>query len=410
MSGKMSGEEELAVLLPVGPNAQGQLTGSNENGEEEFKEEKDDEEKKELVKMEEEEVEVEVPGASDVTLPWPGDRDRKSEDTDGVSSGVCVSDVEDKDGHGLSKAKWRESMPEGDKWRDDLPVSPRDSKGDGSLADDEHEEEESCWVSEKGATGFTPQVKIVRRQSSEVQESRLDMGTDDHDRDKEDARESQTSPPSDHWDESEQKEYLCDDDMCSEKLKLALWTASGALVFPFLVWGGYALLPFDSPLMGSAPHRVVYTLRCAVFASVPILLGVVVQGVARVRYGEVKPSFQFKAENRKVTLHRHYVSQSVGLFLFYFLQLAVLASYVSHDLVKIVPLLTVIFVFGRLIYWLCLSLDSSIRGLGFGLSFFPMLVMLATNLYFVSSSTGPEAIFDVEPPTTAPPPQQRWWG
>lgn len=65
---------------------------------------------------------------------------------------------------------------------------------------------------------------------------------------------------------------LCGD-LCSEKLKLALWTASAALVFPFLVWGGYALLPFDSPLMGSAPHRVVYTLRCAVFASVPVLLG-----------------------------------------------------------------------------------------------------------------------------------------
>lgn len=72
-----------------------------------------------------------------------------------------------------------------------------------------------------------------------------------------------------------------------------------------------------------------------------------VQGVARVRYGETKPSFQNKLPNGKVSLHRHYVSQSVGLFLFYFLQLSVLASYVSHDLIKIVPLLTLIFVFGR---------------------------------------------------------------
>ncbi|XP_077404112.1 uncharacterized protein tmem79a [Vanacampus margaritifer] len=403
MSGQMSGEEELTVLLPVGPIAQGQLTGSNKTGEEELEDK--DEEKKELVKTEEGD-EVEIPGASDVTLPWPGDRERKSEDTDGVSSEVCISDAEDKD-DGVSKAKWRESMPEGDKWRDDLPTSPRDSKGDGSLADDEeeHEEEESCWVSEKGAMGFTPQVKIVRRQSSEVEESRLDMGTEDHNHDKENPRESQTLPPFDHNNESQQNEYLC-----CEKLKLALWTASGALVFPFLVWGGYALLPFDSPLMGSAPHRVVYTLRCAIFASLPIMLGVVVQGVARVRYGEVTPSFQFKEENRMVSLHRHFVSQSVGLFLFYFLQLAVLASYVSHELVKIVPLLTVIFVFGRLIYWLCLSLGSSIRGLGFGLSFFPMLVMLAANLYFVCSSAGPEAVFDVAPPATEPPPQQRWWG
>lgn len=48
---------------------------------------------------------------------------------------------------------------------------------------------------------------------------------------------------------------------------------AAAILFPFLVWGGYALIPFDSPKLESAPLRVVYTLRCAFFASVPILLG-----------------------------------------------------------------------------------------------------------------------------------------
>ncbi|XP_061673764.1 transmembrane protein 79 [Syngnathoides biaculeatus] len=406
MSGQVSGEEEeaAAALLPVGRP----LTASAKSPREELEEGRDEGGK-----------EDEVPGAVDVTLPWPGDRDKKGQDTDGVSSGVCVSDEDDAPG----KAKWRESMPEGDKWRDDLHGASPDNGGDGSLADDEEEdknaekeeEDESYWVPEKGTTGFTPQVKIVQRQSSEAltNDSKLDM-EDRHDYGKENAGESQTGPHFDHddwnWKDSRHRNYLCNE-ICNEKLKLALWTAAAALVFPFLVWGGYALLPFDSPLMGSAPHRVVYTLRCAVFASVPILLGVVVQGVARIRYGDVKPIFESEERNAKVSVHGHFVSQSVGLFLFYFLQLAVLASYVSHDLMKLVPLLTVIFVFGRLIYWLCLSLGSGARGLGFGLSFFPTLVMLAANLYFVSSSAGPDAVFDAEPPVTAPPPQQRsWWG
>lgn len=64
----------------------------------------------------------------------------------------------------------------------------------------------------------------------------------------------------------------------------------------------------------------------------------------------------------------------------------------------------------RLIYWLCLSLGSSARGFGFGFSFFPILVMLGTNLYFVCSSMGQDGVFDVAPPTSAPPPRQRWWG
>ena len=67
--------------------------------------------------------------------------------------------------------------------------------------------------------------------------------------------------------------------------------------------------------------------------------------------------------------------------------------------------------FCRLIYWLCLSLGgSSIRGLGFGLSFLPILVMLGANLYYICSSVGQGAVFDVEQPTPPPGPRQRWWG
>lgn len=133
------------------------------------------------------------------------------------------------------------------------------------------------------------------------------------------------------------------------------------------------------------------------------------QGVARLRYSALKPLFQSKLVNREVAVHWHYVNESMALFLFYFLQLAVMATYISQDLVKLVPLLTIIFVFGRLIYWLCLSLGSSIRGLGFGFSFFPILVMLGANLYYVCASVGQGAVFDVAPPTKAPSPRLRWW-
>lgn len=61
--------------------------------------------------------------------------------------------------------------------------------------------------------------------------------------------------------------------MCSEKVKLCLATAASALLFPLLVWGGYTLLPFDAPLLDTAPLRLVYSLRCSFFAIIPIVLG-----------------------------------------------------------------------------------------------------------------------------------------
>lgn len=54
---------------------------------------------------------------------------------------------------------------------------------------------------------------------------------------------------------------------------MVLATVAAGIIFPLLVWGGYALLPFDSPLLVGAPLRVVYTLRCSFFAIIPILLG-----------------------------------------------------------------------------------------------------------------------------------------
>jgi len=74
---------------------------------------------------------------------------------------------------------------------------------------------------------------------------------------------------------------------------------------------------------------------------------VVVQGVARLRYSALKPLYQGQLVHREVMVHWHYVNESLALFLFFFLQLAVMATYINQDLLKLVPLLTIIFVFGR---------------------------------------------------------------
>lgn len=85
----------------------------------------------------------------------------------------------------------------------------------------------------------------------------------------------------------------------------------------------------------------------------------VVQGLARLRYSAVKPLVQSNLLNMQVAVHWHYVNESLGLFLFYFLQLAVMATYISQDLIKLVPLLTIVFVFGRYVFVCVLSATGS---------------------------------------------------
>ncbi|TWW65682.1 transmembrane protein 79-like [Takifugu flavidus] len=359
------------------------------------------------------------------TLPWSGDKHRTSDNHQASSEKPALPPDDEemyrgnpdlphphKESSECSKARWRESMPEGDRWRDEVKEVQRDDKDDSSMADDEAEEEEegeaeSTRIPQKAPLGFMANVKIVQPSyRDEPEECRVFLKKEEEEQRRPDSAARFYSD----WTEEDDKRIRCQR-LCGKKVKVCLAMVASGILFPLLVWGGYALLPFDPPLVLGTPFRVVYTLRCSFFATIPIVLGMVVLGGARLRYGAVVPLFQTKEVHREVAAHWHYVNESLSLFLFYFLQLAVMATYLSHDLLKLVPLLTIVFVFGRLIYWLCLALGSaSTRTLGFGFSFLPILVMLAANLYYVCSSVGQEAIFEVAPPTTAPPPRQRWWG
>lgn len=164
-------------------------------------------------------------------------------------------------------------------------------------------------------------------------------------------------------------------------LKVGVSLMSAAMLFPFLVWGGYVFLPFDAPLLDGAPLRLVYTLRCSVFSVTPIILGEysstqtmlgqnqlsaaltcgpppppvcgsgwLVLGACRLKHGVIRPLFDDVVEHagtQEVSIHRRFLSDSSSLFLLYFLQLAILGMYLSQEQLKLIPLLTIIFALGR---------------------------------------------------------------
>lgn len=197
-----------------------------------------------------------------------------------------------------------------------------------------------------------------------------------------------------------------------DALKAGVSLCTAALLFPFLVWGGYVFLPFDAPLLDSAAMRLVYTLRCSVFATVPIILGWLVLGVSRLRSGDLRPDGVCE-ESALVRVHRRFLADSASLFLLYVVQLAVMAMYLSQEQLKLVPLLTIVFAVGRLVYWLAASLGSSVRGFGFGMSFLPSLTMLVANIYFIFTLEAAGSIFAQQGDTLhdpPPAPKQRFWG
>lgn len=183
-------------------------------------------------------------------------------------------------------------------------------------------------------------------------------------------------------------------EVCSTAALKAVASVVGALFLcPCLIYGAYVFLPFDAPLLPTISTRLVYTLRCAAFATVPIVLGellgpsavgwglpragrwgavgragaelfpatplpsccvspahlsyppgMIISGISRLCSAALEP---FGKLQREVEIHRTYVSQSVHLFILYFFNMAVLATYLQQELLKLIPLLTGLFAISR---------------------------------------------------------------
>ncbi|XP_034612741.1 transmembrane protein 79 [Trachemys scripta elegans] len=215
---------------------------------------------------------------------------------------------------------------------------------------------------------------------------------------------------------SERLQCLQCQDCSSANLKAVASMIGAMIIFPCFVYGAYVFLPFDAPLMPTMSARLVYTLRCGVFGTFPIILGLIVYGVSRLCFSSVQP---FGELRREVEIHRRYVSQSVYLFILYFFNIAVLATYLPQEALKLIPLLTGLFAISRLLYWLAYAMGRSFRGFGFGLTFLPLLTMLLWNLYsmfilepenmFATAANGKQDA-PSEKQSRAAAPKPRYWG
>ncbi|XP_009080530.1 PREDICTED: transmembrane protein 79 [Acanthisitta chloris] len=176
----------------------------------------------------------------------------------------------------------------------------------------------------------------------------------------------------------ERSQFPCARDCGTDNLKAMASVAGALLLCPCLIYGAYIFLPFDAPLLPTVSARLVYTLRCAAFATFPVVLGMIVSGISRLCSSALEP---FGELQREVEIHRTYVSQSIHLFILYFFNMAVLVTYLPQELLKLIPLLTGLFAISRLIFWLSYAMGRSFRAFGFCMTFLPLLAMLLWNLY-----------------------------
>ncbi|KAJ0032706.1 hypothetical protein NQD34_002787 [Periophthalmus magnuspinnatus] len=161
----------------------------------------------------------------------------------------------------------------------------------------------------------------------------------------------------------------------------ALLSVLGSLLCSVgVMYALYFHVPLKPPRFSDVTSRMVFTLCCCAVASVPILLAMMVGALCQFCSGSL--DLHDPSSTRR-SLQQTFISSSLELLLLYGLNMLILSALLPHEYLMIVPVMAVMFVLGRLVYWVSLNMCSPWRGFGSGLTVFPLLASVALNLFLM---------------------------
>ncbi|CAI9167785.1 unnamed protein product [Rangifer tarandus platyrhynchus] len=242
-------------------------------------------------------------------------------------------------------------------WRN---IEPEPPESEPPTKLEELPEDEASLLPEKAARAFVPiDLQCIERQPQEDLVVCCEASESEHRRTFLPSRATHPEPPECKWAEAVVKPPGHSCGGCGgcggrEVLRAVASMGGTLILFPCLLYGSYAFLPFDAPRLPTMSSRLIYTLRCGVFATFPIVLGILVYGLSLLCFSAHRP---FGEPRREVEIHWRYL--------------------------KLLPLLTGLFAISRLIYWLTFAVGRSFQGFGYGLTFLSLLSVLMWNFYYM---------------------------
>lgn len=167
-------------------------------------------------------------------------------------------------------------FPDPPGWRD---MEPEPLRSEPPTKLEDLSEDDANLLPEKAARAFVPiDLQCIERRPQEDPAVRCEAGEGEGRRACLPARPSQPEPCERKWAEAVVRPpgHTCGGcGGCGGRDGLRAVASVGAalLLFPCLLYGAYAFLPFDAPRLPTMSSRLIYTLRCGVFATFPIILG-----------------------------------------------------------------------------------------------------------------------------------------
>ena len=118
--------------------------------------------------------------------------------------------------------------------------------------------------------------------------------------------------------------------------------------------------------------RIALVLKDAVFALLPGVIGICIVAAQR-----LNPSMfvgQTPKANSAVDINNRFILNTFEQFTAYFVANAGLAMYCPPEEARSLPLLTMLFVMGRILFWIGYHRNPYLRAFGFGITFSPTVL------------------------------------
>lgn len=136
---------------------------------------------------------------------------------------------------------------------------------------------------------------------------------------------------------------------------------------------GAKLLFTWQPDAWAVADRLALVIKCSVFALLPALIAVGVVAVQRLNPDmwvgqKVKPNTPLDVNNR-------FILNTMEQFILFLIGLSGISLYAPIEEARTVPILTAIFLIGRMLFWVGYHKNAYMRAFGFGLTYWPTVIV-----------------------------------
>lgn len=158
-----------------------------------------------------------------------------------------------------------------------------------------------------------------------------------------------------------------------------LFVLVGNWIFALAFFLGVKLVWHWVPTEWNTPgDRIALVFKCAAFALLPGVVGICVVSAQR-----LDPTMwvrRMAKPNSALDINTRFILNTFEQFTAYLVAIAIVALYSSAEEARALPILTMLFVLGRILFWIGYHKNPYLRAFGFGLTFYPTV---AVYIWFV---------------------------